>query len=116
MVFITAEIGINHNGNINLAKKLIDNAVKAGCDGVKFQKRNIDKVYTKAYLDSHRESPWGNTQRAQKLGLEFSEKQYEKIDEYCKKKKLSGMYHVGIFLVKSKCENLELSIIKLHQQ
>ena len=88
MVFITAEIGINHNGDINLAKKLIDNAVKAGCDGVKFQKRNIDKVYTKAYLDSHRESPWGNTQRDQKLGLEFSEKQYEKIDEYCKKKKI----------------------------
>ena len=88
MVFITAEIGINHNGDINLAKKLIDNAVKAGCDGVKFQKRNIDKVYTKAYLDSHRESPWGNTQRDQKLGLEFSEKQYEKIDKYCKKKKI----------------------------
>ena len=88
MVFITAEIGINHNGDINLAKKLIDNAVKAGCDGVKFQKRNIDKVYTKAYLDSHRESPWGNTQRDQKLGLEFSEKQYDKIDEYCKKKKI----------------------------
>ena len=88
MVFITAEIGINHNGDINLAKKLIDNAVKAGCNGVKFQKRNIDKVYTKAYLDSHRESPWGNTQRDQKLGLEFSEKQYEKIDEYCKKKKI----------------------------
>ena len=88
MVFITAEIGINHNGDINLAKKLIDNAVKAGCDGVKFQKRNIDKVYTKAYLDSHRESPWGNTQRDQKLGLEFSEKQYEKIDEYCKKKQI----------------------------
>tara|TARA_B100000470_G_C19784228_1_gene389147 strand:+ start:462 stop:1295 length:834 start_codon:yes stop_codon:yes gene_type:complete len=88
LVFITAEIGINHNGDINLAKKLIDNAVKAGCDGVKFQKRNIDKVYTKAYLDSHRESPWGNTQRDQKLGLEFSEKQYEKIDEYCKKKKI----------------------------
>ena len=88
MVFITAEIGINHNGDINLAKKLIDNAVKAGCNGVKFQKRNIDKVYTKEYLDSHRESPWGNTQRDQKLGLEFSEKQYEKIDEYCKKKKI----------------------------
>jgi N-acetylneuraminate synthase len=88
LVFITAEIGINHNGDINLAKKLIDNAVKAGCDGVKFQKRNIDKVYTKAYLDSHRESPWGNTQRDQKLGLEFSEKQYEKIDEYCKKKQI----------------------------
>lgn len=69
-VFIVAEIGINHNGDLNLAKKLIDTATVAGCDAVKFQKRTVDKVYTKEYLDSPRQSPWGETQRAQKEGLE----------------------------------------------
>ena len=63
MVFITAEIGINHNGSIVLAKKLIDVAVSAGCDAVKFQKRTENKVYSKELLDSPRESPWGTTQR-----------------------------------------------------
>lgn len=88
MVFITAEIGINHNGDIEIAKKLIDVAASAGCDAVKFQKRTIDKVYTKELLDSPRESPWGKTQRAQKERLEFSFKQYEIIDRYCKQKKI----------------------------
>ncbi len=88
MVFITAEIGINHNGDIKIAKKLIDLAVNAGCDAVKFQKRDVEKVYTKEMLDSFRESPWGTTQREQKIGLEFSLKQYEIIDKYCKKKKI----------------------------
>ncbi len=88
MVFITAEIGINHNGDIKIAKKLIDLAVSAGCDAVKFQKRDVEKVYTKEMLDSFRESPWGTTQREQKIGLEFSLKQYEIIDKYCKKKKI----------------------------
>ena len=69
-IFVTAEIGINHNGDMQLAKKLIDLAVIAGCDAVKFQKRTIDKVYTKEYLDEFRESPWGTTQREQKEGLE----------------------------------------------
>ena len=86
MVFITAEIGINHNGSIEIAKKLIDIAKSAGCDAVKFQKRNIEKVYSKKLLEQPRESPWGTTQRAQKLGLEFSEKDYKIIDSYCKKK------------------------------
>ena len=86
MVFITAEIGINHNGDIEIAKKLIDVAVSAGCDAVKFQKRTVDKVYSKELLDSPRESPWGTTQREQKEGLEFSIKQYEIIDKYCKQK------------------------------
>ena len=58
-VFITAEIGINHNGDLQLAKRLIDAAVVAGCDAVKFQKRTVDKVYTQEYLDSPRKSPWG---------------------------------------------------------
>ena len=89
MVFITAEIGINHNGELNIAKKLIDVAVEAGCDAVKFQKRTIEKVYSKKVLDSPRESPWGTTTKEQKKGLEFSLKQYKIIDSYCKKKKIT---------------------------
>jgi len=84
--FIIAEIGINHNGDINLAKKLIDSAAYAGCSLVKFQKRTIDLVYTQKELDKPRESPWGTTNREQKLGLEFGEKEYDKINRYCKKK------------------------------
>ena len=89
MVFITAEIGINHNGDLNIAKKLIDVASEAGCDAVKFQKRTIEKVYSKKVLDSPRENPWGNTTREQKNGLEFSLKQYKIINAYCKKKKIA---------------------------
>ena len=89
MVFITAEIGINHNGDLNTAKKLIDVASEAGCDAVKFQKRTIEKVYSKKVLDSPRENPWGNTTREQKNGLEFSLKQYKIINAYCKKKKIA---------------------------
>lgn len=88
MVFITAEIGINHNGDIEIAKQLIDIAKAAGCDAVKFQKRTIDKVYSKEVLDSPRESQWGTTTRDQKLGLEFNEKQYDVIDQYCKQKEI----------------------------
>jgi N-acetylneuraminate synthase len=88
LAFVIAEIGINHNGDLNIAKKLIDMAKKAGCDAVKFQKRDIEKVYSKEMLDSHRESPWGNTQREQKLGLEFSDKEYSAIDKYCINKKI----------------------------
>jgi N-acetylneuraminate synthase len=83
-VFIIAEVGINHNGDINIAKDLIKIAKEAGCDAVKFQKRTIDLVYTKELLDSHRESPWGKTQRDQKEGLEFGLKEYKEIDKYCK--------------------------------
>lgn len=88
MVFVVAEIGINHNGSMDIAKKLIDVAVNAGCDAVKFQKRNVEKVYSKEVLDSPRESPWGTTTRDQKLGLEFSLKQYDQIDKYCNEKKI----------------------------
>ena len=86
MVFITAEIGINHNGDINITKKLIDVAVRTGCDAVKFQKRTVDKVYSKEILDSPRESPWGTTTRDQKLGLEFGKKEYDVINSYTKEK------------------------------
>jgi N-acetylneuraminate synthase len=85
-IFIIAEIGINHNGDVGIAKQLIDVAKDAGADAVKFQKRTIDLVYTKEMLDSPRESPWGSTQRAQKDGLEFGFKEYQDIDAYCKKK------------------------------
>lgn len=85
-VFVTAEIGINHNGDMDICKKLIDWAFLSGCDAVKFQKRTIDKVYTKEYLDSYRESPWGITQREQKEGLEFGKEEYDEIDAYCREK------------------------------
>ena len=79
------EIGINHNGSLDIAMQLIDMANGAGCDLIKFQKRTIDVVYTQEFLDSPRESPWGTTQREQKEGLEFGEKEYDQIDAYCKK-------------------------------
>ena len=83
-IFIIAEIGINHNGDLGICKELIDVAAEAGCDAVKSQKRDINKVYTKEFLDSPRESPWGNTQRHQKEGLEFTETDYIQIQEYSK--------------------------------
>lgn len=85
-VFIIAEIGINHNGDLNIAKQLIDLAAEAGCDAVKFQKRTVDKVYSQEMLASPRESPWGHTQRAQKEGLEFGEAEYDAIDACCRQK------------------------------
>tara|TARA_Y100001978_G_C23699797_1_gene440065 strand:- start:2775 stop:3638 length:864 start_codon:yes stop_codon:yes gene_type:complete len=85
-IYIIAEIGINHNGDLQLAKDLIDMAVNCDCDAVKFQKRDIESVYSKDILDSPRESPWGSTQREQKYGLEFSLDEYEEISNYCLKK------------------------------
>ena len=83
MTFIIAEIGINHNGDIEIAKKLVELAKSAGCDAVKFQKRTVEKVYSKSILDSPRESPWGKTTRDQKLGLEFGKKEYDEINQHC---------------------------------
>ena len=85
-IFIIAEVGINHNGDLLIAKELIDVAKDAGADAVKFQKRTIDLVYTEEFLSSPRESPWGNTIRAQKEGLEFGLDEYREIDEHCKEK------------------------------
>ena len=82
--FITAEIGINHNGNINLAKKLIDLAVTTGCDAVKFQKRTVDVVYSKEELAKERESVFGKTNGDLKRGLEFGLEQYKEIDYWTK--------------------------------
>ena len=84
--FIIAEIGINHNGSVTLAKKMIDIAVTTGCDAVKFQKRTVDVVYTKEELAKERKSVFGNTNGDLKRGLEFGEKEYREIDEYCKRK------------------------------
>ena len=82
--FLVGEIGINHNGNLNFAKKLINEAKIAGFDAVKFQKRDINVVYSQDYLNESRKSPWGNTQRVQKEALEFSLSDYWEIDNYCK--------------------------------
>ena len=82
--FVIAEIGINHNGDINLAKELISASKESGANAVKFQKRTVDIVYTQDYLNEPRESPWGKTQREQKEGLEFNKKDYDEIDSFCK--------------------------------
>ena len=87
-IIIIGEIGINHNGDMAICKQLIDVAKDAGADCVKFQKRDINKVYTQEFLDSSRESPWGTTQREQKMGLEFDKNQYDEISQYCKKKNI----------------------------
>lgn len=81
---VIAEVGINHNGDVKIAKQLIDLAKQTGCDAVKFQKRTIDIVYTKEFLESLRESPWGTTQRHQKEGLEFGQAELDEIDAYCR--------------------------------
>ena len=88
-ILIIGEVGINHNGDIDIAKKLIDMSVRCGCDAVKFQKRDINIVYSEEELLKLRESPWGSTQRDQKEGLEFSEKEYDIINDYCNEKKIN---------------------------
>lgn len=87
-IYFIAEIGINHNGDMEIVKKLIDGAKKAGFNAVKFQKRDIDIVYTKDQLNGLRDSPWGSTFRAQKEGIELNQKQYEQINDYCKKNEI----------------------------
>jgi len=88
-VYSVAEIGINHNGSIAIAKKLIDAAVSSGFDAVKFQKRTVDVVYSEEELNTHRISIFGNTNRDLKNGLELSLNQYKEIDKYCKKKDIA---------------------------
>ena len=108
-IFFIAEIGINHNGDMNICKKLIDLAVEAGCDAVKFQKRDIESVYNQKFLDGHRDSPWGTTQRDQKIGLEFNIDAYQEIDSYCKTKNINWFasawdINSQIFLRKFNCK------------
>ena len=108
-IFVIAEVGINHNGDMSICKELIDAAVSASCDAVKFQKRDINEVYTKDFLDSNRESPWGTTQREQKARLEFDKEEYEEIDRYCKEKNIEWFasawdLNSQIFLQKYNCK------------
>jgi len=84
--YIVAEIGINHNGNIETAKKLIEVAKAAGADAVKFQKRSVEIVYTPEELARPRESPFGTTNGDLKKGLEFGHEDYREIDRYCEQK------------------------------
>jgi N-acetylneuraminate synthase len=86
--YLIAEIGINHNGSLDIAKKLIDCAKETGFDAVKFQKRTINIVYDQKTLDTPRESPWGNITREQKMGLEFEKPEYDEIEKYCKELKI----------------------------
>ena len=87
--YIIAEIGINHNGDLDLAKQMILSAKKCGADAVKFQKREIELVYTKEFLAEKRESKWGNTQYDQKKGLEFDSHEYDEIDKFCKQNNIT---------------------------
>lgn len=87
--YIIAEIGINHNGDIDIAKRLIDTAVEAGCDAVKFQKRTVEVVYPAEELARARENPFGATNGDLKYGLEFGEEQYGEIDRYCRGKNIT---------------------------
>ena len=86
--YLIAEIGINHNGDLNIAKQLIKNAKECGFDSVKFQKRTINIVYDEKTLETPRESPWGKTTIEQKLGLEFEKKEYDEISKYCKEQNI----------------------------
>ena len=86
--FVAAEIGINHNGKVDIAKKLIDVAALGGCNAVKFQKRTVDVVYTPEELVKPRESPFGTTNGDLKRALEFGEREYEAIDRYCRDKEV----------------------------
>jgi N-acetylneuraminate synthase len=87
-VFVIGEIGTNHMGDLKIAKKLIEVASKAGCDAVKFQKKNVEKIYHKEFLDSYLESPWGTTQREMRLHREFNDKQFQEISKHAKKHKI----------------------------
>jgi len=88
MVFIIAELGTNHMGDVKIAKKLIDVAVSAGCNAVKLQKKNVEKIFAKEFLDSPLESPWGTTQRDMRLHREFNDNQFKQIRMHCKRKKI----------------------------
>jgi len=89
LVFVIAEIGTNHVGSVDIAKKIIDISVRCGCNAVKFQKKNIEKIYTKEFLDSPLDSPWGKTQRDMRVNREFTDKQFKEIDRYCKKNNIT---------------------------
>jgi N-acetylneuraminate synthase len=86
--YVIAEIGINHNGDVDLAKRLISVAVAAGCDAVKFQKRTVEIVYTEKELATPRPNPWGDTNGDLKRGLEFGTEEYDEIASFCNSVKI----------------------------
>ena len=106
MSYIIAEVGINHNGDIDLAKELIDMAKQSDCDAVKFQKRDIDSVYSKEELDTPRESPFGTTTREQKDGIEFSIEEYKELESYTKS--------VGLDFIVSCWDMASLELVEKH--
>ena len=113
-IYITAEIGINHNGDLNIGKKIIEGAKYAGADAVKFQKRTLDDVYSKEQLNSFRESPWGKTFKEQKEGIEFDENDYMQIDNFCKNIGIEWYASAWdaksqIFLSKFNCKNNKIA-------
>ena len=112
-VYIISEIGINHNGDMEIAKELIRKSKDAGCDAVKFQKRSVDLVYTKEELEKPRESPWGETTRAQKEGLEFSIEQHIELERYSKEIGLD--YIVSCWDKKSLTEVEEFLNVRYHK-
>ena len=106
MTYIISEIGINHNGDIELAKELILKSKKSGCDAVKFQKRDIESVYTKEELDTPRESPFGTTTREQKEGIEFSIEQYKELEKFSKEQ--------GLEFIVSCWDKVSLDLVEEH--
>lgn len=98
--YTVAEIGINHNGNVKVARKLIDAAAECGCDAVKFQKRTVEVVYTKEELERSRESPFGNTNGDLKRGLEFGKEEYRQIDAHCREKGIPWFASARAFAAK----------------
>jgi N-acetylneuraminate synthase len=89
--YVIAEIGINHNGDINIAKKMVEAAVAAKCNAVKFQKRTVDIVYSAEELARPRESPFGNTNGDLKYGLEFGQEDYIEIDRHCRQNNIAWL-------------------------
>ena len=114
--YIIAEIGINHNGDVNIAKKLIDLAAFAGCDAVKFQKRTIDVVYSAEELAKPRENPFGTTNGDLKYGLEFGLKEYKEINNIAGTKKSCGLPPAGTKVLLILSNSLRFPVIKSHRQ
>ena len=115
-IFIIGEIGINHNGDVDIAKELIRGAKDAGADAVKFQKRTIDKVYTKEVLDAPRESQMGKHSKRSKNGLELDFDAYKEIDSECKSKSIDWFASAWDTESQIFLDNLILNIIRLHRQ
>jgi N-acetylneuraminate synthase len=106
MTYVIAEIGINHNGDMDLAKELIVTAGSCGCDAVKFQKRDIESVYTQEELDTPRESPFGTTTREQKEGIEFSIEEYKELQTYT--------HELGLDFIVSCWDEKSLDLVEEH--